>query len=101
VMKRKSPFEADKNHMHHFLLRMGLGHKDVAIIMYIVNVAFVLVAFMLKDNSTSILLLIIGILAVIVSQVPIYLMRHKIADLEVEHGETFAKELKIKAELKS
>lgn len=101
VMKRKSPFEADKNHMHHFLLRMGLGHKDVAIIMYIVNVAFVLVAFMLKDNSTSILLLIIGILAVIVSQVPIYLMRHKIADLEVEHGETFAKELKIKTELKN
>lgn len=101
VMKKKSPFEADKNHMHHYLLRMGLGHKEVSLVMYIVNIAFVLVAFIMKNNSTAMLLLIISTLAVVLAQIPVYVFNHKIAEIEAENNEMIAKELGQKVQINS
>lgn len=101
VVKKKSPFEADKNHMHHFLLRMGLGHKEVSLVMYITNIVFVLVAFLMKNNTTAMLLLIISTLAVVLSQIPVYVLTHRLAEIEAESSETLAKELGEKVKINS
>jgi hypothetical protein len=86
VLKKQSPFTADKNHIHHNLIKIGLGHKEVSMIMYLANVVFVLIAFLIQDSSTAIILSIVGALALILSQIPVYMFNHKLQDLEAENG---------------
>ncbi len=40
ILKGKSPMAADKTHVHHFLLRMGLGHDGVACLLGGVKIVF-------------------------------------------------------------
>ncbi|MBD8491140.1 undecaprenyl/decaprenyl-phosphate alpha-N-acetylglucosaminyl 1-phosphate transferase [Echinicola sp. CAU 1574] len=42
--KGKSPMAADKSHVHHFLLRMGFRHDQVALILGSVKILFILIA---------------------------------------------------------
>src|SRR5690554_5767718 len=41
ILNGKSPFRPDKSHIHHFLLRMGFKHNEVALILGGVMLAFV------------------------------------------------------------
>lgn len=94
VLKGRSPFSADRNHLHHLLLNTGLGHKEVSLLMYIVNIVFVLIAFLMKDSNILSMLVIIGGLAVALSQIPIYINEHRIADIEAESGPILTEEIK-------
>jgi UDP-GlcNAc:undecaprenyl-phosphate GlcNAc-1-phosphate transferase len=94
ALKRKSPFSADRNHLHHLLLNTGLGHKEVSLLMYIVNIVFVLIAFLMKDSNILTMLFIIGGLAFALSQIPIYINTHRIADIVAESGPMVTKEIK-------
>lgn len=93
VLKKQSPFTADKNHIHHSLIKIGLGHKEVSMIMYLANVVFVLIAFLIKDSTTTTILLIVGSLALVLAQIPVYMFNHKLQDLEVENGPLIPEEL--------
>jgi UDP-GlcNAc:undecaprenyl-phosphate GlcNAc-1-phosphate transferase len=94
TLKGKSPFAADRNHLHHLMLNTGLGHKEVALLLYIVNIVFVLIAFLMKDSNILSMLLIIVALAVTLSQIPVYINNHRIADFEAENGSLIPKDLK-------
>ncbi len=94
VWKKRSPFSADRNHLHHLLLNTGLGHKEVSLLMYIVNIVFVLIAFLMKDNNILSMLLIVVGLAATLSQIPVYINSHRIADIEAESGPIISKEIK-------
>ena len=37
IIKGKSPFEADKNHIHHFLVKKGLNHFTVLVFLQIIS----------------------------------------------------------------
>lgn len=95
VLKKKSPFTADKNHIHHSLMKIGLGHKEVSMVMYMANVVFVLIAFLIKDSSTTVILLIVGVLALALAQVPVYIFSHKLQDLEAENENLIPEEFGI------
>lgn len=41
ILNGKSPFKPDKSHIHHFLLRMGFKHNEVALILGGIMIAFV------------------------------------------------------------
>ena len=32
ILRKKSPFSADKNHIHHHLLRLGLSHRKATLV---------------------------------------------------------------------
>jgi UDP-GlcNAc:undecaprenyl-phosphate GlcNAc-1-phosphate transferase len=100
VLKKQSPFMADQNHIHHLLIKTGLGHKEVCLGLCLTNIAFVAVAFLLKDSSSSYLFALVAICAVILSYIPTYILKHKLIDIEAERGKTieeeFASELKLK-----
>jgi len=70
VMQKKSPFKADRNHMHHVLLDLGLSHRGVSLTLYAINILFIFVALMLRDISSLLLLIIISMMAVLLSLVP-------------------------------
>lgn len=100
VYKKQSPFKADQNHMHHLLIKTGLGHKEVCLALFLANIAFVIVAFMLKDSNNNYLLLLIGACALVLSYIPTYNLKHRLIDLEAERTasieDEFANELKLK-----
>ena len=45
VLKRKSPFSADKTHIHHLLTRTGMNHTRAALSLYVVHVLVLISSF--------------------------------------------------------
>jgi UDP-N-acetylmuramyl pentapeptide phosphotransferase/UDP-N-acetylglucosamine-1-phosphate transferase len=86
TIKRKSPFEADRNHVHHVLLKIGLNHKMVCYTLYAISILFTTIAILIKDNPSYLVLSIILGMALVAGQLPVYLYRHRLADLEVEEN---------------
>lgn len=75
LYKKRSPFQADRNHMHHILLDLGMSHRQAAISLYTVNVGFILTALALRNISSLLLLIVIISMAIVFSMIPITL-RH-------------------------
>jgi len=54
ISQRRSPLSADKNHLHHRLLALGLNHITTAILMYLLTVVFIVYSLLLRNlNPTS------------------------------------------------
>lgn len=70
---RRSPFKADRNHMHHLLLDLGLSHREVSITLYLTNIGFILLALALRNISSLLLLFVICAMAIILSFIPFLL----------------------------
>jgi UDP-GlcNAc:undecaprenyl-phosphate GlcNAc-1-phosphate transferase len=47
----RSPFSADKNHFHHKLMRLGLLHSEAVLGIYLLQMALVLTAYMMRYCS--------------------------------------------------
>lgn len=73
MMNKRSPFMADRNHMHHMLLDLGLNHREVSLTLYLVNIGFILLGLALRNAGSLLLLFIVSSLAIILSLIPYYL----------------------------
>lgn len=65
VVHRKSPFEADQNHLHHEFLKLGFSHKRTTGIVVLTNVVLFVLVLLFKDFEIHLqlfLLLSIGTL---------------------------------------
>jgi UDP-N-acetylmuramyl pentapeptide phosphotransferase/UDP-N-acetylglucosamine-1-phosphate transferase len=49
----KTPFEADRNHMHHVLLDNGLSHKKASFVLGGLNLAVIIIYMMLSRDIKS------------------------------------------------
>ena len=56
ITLRKSPFAADKNHLHHKLMRLGLYHSESVISIYLLHASLVCMAFIFRSKSDWFLL---------------------------------------------
>lgn len=54
-----SPFVADRNHIHHRMLKLGLTHLQTTLILTAANVAAILMVLLLKGYGNTVLILII------------------------------------------
>lgn len=62
AMKGQSPFTADKNHLHHRLLKFGFNHAKTVLIIYFYSIAVIAVAlFSAKLTATIAFLLCVGV----------------------------------------
>jgi UDP-GlcNAc:undecaprenyl-phosphate/decaprenyl-phosphate GlcNAc-1-phosphate transferase len=57
-----SPFTADRNHIHHRMLRLGFSHFQTTMILAVLNILCIVVVLWFKDFGNSIL---IGMLTVV------------------------------------
>lgn len=75
----KSPFIADKNHIHHSLLELGLTHRRSTFYIILYYLFIVGVAFYLRHINVNVLLLVIIFLGFIGAYIPkvIFLTRKK------------------------
>jgi UDP-N-acetylmuramyl pentapeptide phosphotransferase/UDP-N-acetylglucosamine-1-phosphate transferase len=60
IFKRRSPFSPDRNHIHHFLLDLGLSHKVITLMCVGANIIFIALAYFLRSYGTT---MVIGALA--------------------------------------
>jgi UDP-GlcNAc:undecaprenyl-phosphate/decaprenyl-phosphate GlcNAc-1-phosphate transferase len=59
ILDRRSPFSADRTHVHHFLLELGFNHKKITLLCAGANIAFIALALSLRSLGTT---TVIGIL---------------------------------------
>lgn len=68
VLQGKSPMQADRGHLHHRLIDMGLSHKQSVVVMYTVSSALGLCAIVLADKGVlSAIILVISVSAFVVA----------------------------------
>jgi UDP-GlcNAc:undecaprenyl-phosphate GlcNAc-1-phosphate transferase len=62
----RSPFAADRNHLHHRLLGLGLAHREAVLLIYVLQVALVLLAYFLRFELDSEIVLAFCLFAAVV-----------------------------------
>ncbi len=68
IYQGKSPFVADKNHIHHRLLSLGLDHYEVVFVIYLVQAILATIAFSLRNFADFYVIsiyILINIMAII------------------------------------
>ncbi|MCW3161019.1 glycosyltransferase family 4 protein [Chryseobacterium oryctis] len=78
LYNKKSPFDADKNHIHHKLLKLDLTHRRSSFYIILYYLFIVLVAYCFRHINVNLLLLIILALGFLGAYVPdfIYILRN-------------------------
>jgi UDP-N-acetylmuramyl pentapeptide phosphotransferase/UDP-N-acetylglucosamine-1-phosphate transferase len=56
IRKMQSPFRADRNHLHHQFLNLGLSHAHTVLILAGINTFFIFLALLLKGKSDALIL---------------------------------------------
>ncbi len=80
----KSPFTADKNHIHHRMLSLGYSHLRISLTIGAANIGFVILAYSLRNIGMLKLTGIILILGFMLASVPSFLIWLKKRQLKKE-----------------
>lgn len=70
LLKKKSPLKADRNHIHHSLLDLGLSHQRASLYILIYYIGIVIITYFLRHLEVNILLLIVFLLGFIGAYIP-------------------------------
>jgi UDP-GlcNAc:undecaprenyl-phosphate/decaprenyl-phosphate GlcNAc-1-phosphate transferase len=89
AMKGRSPFSADRNHLHHFLLDLGFSHTRTVLIIVMSNLLIIALGLYVQDHNTNIALAYILIVAFILFGV-LYVARRN----RMMHDERYLKNSK-------
>ena len=106
IFKGRSPFSADREHIHHLLLDRGLNHKYVTLCCVSLNIMFIAVAYFGREMGVSYSLLAIVGLAFLLLGMLLYLKKpaRKISVTTLQHNveplaqQSAAKRVSIKKE---
>lgn len=73
ALKGRSPFQPDRNHIHHLLIDSGLSHMQATGVLVIVNIFFIVLAVRLQGiGNLYLLLLIFGTATILTSLLFLY-----------------------------
>lgn len=61
ILQKKSPFHADRNHIHHRILRLGFNHLQTTMILGVVNVICIALALYFSDFGSTVMIVVIGV----------------------------------------
>lgn len=75
IIRKRSPFSADKLHVHHRLLEITGSHIKSTLIILIVNLFFIWVSFNLQNLGIVLLMIINLSLAAILSYIPVLMLQ--------------------------
>ena len=77
IKKGYSPFRADRNHVHHLMLSLGLNHRQVTFILMGLSVGFIVIAIVGRNLSNGVLALVVLILCVVLTKILWTLVNNK------------------------
>lgn len=83
IIKKKSPFKADRNHYHHHLLKLGDTAKKASIMCYVLHAnillsAGILATFIFSIQQVALITLVLGILMYVVLEIRHFMVGLKI-----------------------
>jgi UDP-GlcNAc:undecaprenyl-phosphate GlcNAc-1-phosphate transferase len=61
VSEGRSPFSADKNHIHHKLLKLGFDHHEAVMVIYAIQADLFLLAYWMRYESDLVILAVVTI----------------------------------------
>lgn len=74
ILNGKSPFDADKNHIHHSMLNLGLTHRRSTFYIIVYYLFIVMVAYFGRHLNVNLLLVIIALLGFIGAYLPKFIL---------------------------
>lgn len=74
----RSPFKADRQHIHHRLLELGNSHFRATLIILTVNIGFIALCLLLQSIGTVWLIILLLLLGTLLSYIPILLVNRKL-----------------------
>jgi UDP-N-acetylmuramyl pentapeptide phosphotransferase/UDP-N-acetylglucosamine-1-phosphate transferase len=72
IINKRSPFTADRNHIHHRLEDLGLSHAMITAVMILSNFLIVILALHMKDTSIDKFMLMMVSIALVFSSIPYF-----------------------------
>lgn len=66
IHEGRSPFAADKNHIHHRLLALGFDHHEAVIVIYVLQAVLFVTAWYMRYESDLQILMVFGAYALVV-----------------------------------
>lgn len=81
LLDRRSPFSPDRNHIHHFLLDLGLSHRQITYTLLSTNIIFIGLAYTLKDLGATLVIVIMLLMAWMLTGIVFYLRQKKQAGI--------------------
>ncbi|PCJ80812.1 MAG: undecaprenyl-phosphate alpha-N-acetylglucosaminyl 1-phosphate transferase [Flavobacteriales bacterium] len=88
-----SPFGADRNHIHHRLIDIGLNHRQTVLILYSLSVFIIYLALTVNTEPSN-AFLIVGCTAAALAQVPFLFKKRKNIDAKMKPISKKVEELK-------
>ena len=73
LMKGKSPFSSDQNHIHHRLLRLGLSHIQTTVIICLSNILIIVFAYFIRRLNLNLMFLLVVCAGLFLSYLPLVL----------------------------
>lgn len=77
ILKKQSPFKADRNHIHHRILRLGFSHTQTTISLALTNLAFIYIALQLRNWGNFVLIFMFLGICILINWVTTILIRIK------------------------
>lgn len=77
ALQFKSPFTADKNHLHHRLLTLGFSHKRATYTIIVMNILFIIPVIALNHLGVLSLMGFIAIFGIILFMIPAYFIQKR------------------------
>lgn len=72
-----SPFAADRNHIHHRLLAIGLGHRGTTLVLYLYAIAIIALSLVTRKWHPNLCLMVLGTSAFVLAMLPFALPTRK------------------------
>lgn len=77
IVSGKSPFEADRNHIHHRILRLGLNHLQATLCLSAINLLSIGMVFIFDGLSNSLLITLILLISIVTNWIITFSLRSK------------------------
>jgi UDP-GlcNAc:undecaprenyl-phosphate/decaprenyl-phosphate GlcNAc-1-phosphate transferase len=77
ILQGQSPFKADRNHVHHRLLMIGLTHLQSTLVILAINILFIVFVFSSDSLGIGTLTLVLSLAAALLSAVPFIIYKLK------------------------
>ncbi len=74
IMQKRSPFSADRNHIHHRLLGLRLSHKQATLVVSFVNVLVIALTFLISGLYINLQLFILMVVCPLVGLLPFFMV---------------------------
>jgi len=77
ISRKRSPFAADKNHIHHHLLRLGLSHRKATLLVLVYSCFITCISLTLTDLTINVAFVVLLLASVFIICLPSFLIKNE------------------------